>query len=117
MKVALPCRDNQVDGHFGHCEYFTVFSIGETGEILEEHKLIPPPSCGCKSDIVSQLAALGVETMLAGNIGAGAVNVLGMHGIKVARGFSGDPRHALSAWLAGTQLDCGETCTHHGGCH
>jgi len=45
MKVALPCRDNQVDGHFGHCEYFTIFTLGEMGAIIEENKLIPPPSC------------------------------------------------------------------------
>lgn len=24
MKIALPSRQNLVDDHFGHCEYFTV---------------------------------------------------------------------------------------------
>jgi len=30
MKIALPSRQNQVDEHFGHCEYFTVFTVMTT---------------------------------------------------------------------------------------
>ncbi len=29
MKIALPSYQNQVDEHFGHCEYFTVFTIDD----------------------------------------------------------------------------------------
>ncbi len=29
MKIALPACQNQVDEHFGHCEYFTVFTIND----------------------------------------------------------------------------------------
>lgn len=116
MKVALPTRNNQVDGHFGHCERFTIFTIGDDKKILQEENLTPPPACGCKSNIVPQLASLGVTTMLAGNIGGGAIQMLGMHGINVIRGFSGDARQAVLAWLSGTHVDSGETCDHHD-CH
>ena len=29
MKVAIPTRNNVVDDHFGHCEYYTIFTISE----------------------------------------------------------------------------------------
>ena len=28
-KIAIPTRGNNVDEHFGHCEYYTVYSINE----------------------------------------------------------------------------------------
>ena len=117
MKVALPSRDNQVDDHFGHCDHFTVFTISQAGEIIAEEKLVPGGGCGCKSNVVSQLAAMGVETMLAGNIGGGAVNVLGANGIQVVRGCSGDLRAAVEAWLEGSTTDSGQSCSHHEECH
>jgi predicted Fe-Mo cluster-binding NifX family protein len=117
MKVALPSRDNQVDDHFGHCEFFTIFTINEAREIIGDEKLQPGTGCGCKSNVVLQLAALGVETMLAGNIGAGAIDLLGAHGIRVVRGCSGDIRKAVEAWLDGVTADSGKTCTHREGCH
>lgn len=27
MKIALPSRHNNIDDHFGHCEYFTVYTV------------------------------------------------------------------------------------------
>ena len=36
MKIALPSCQNQVDEHFGHCEYFTVFTVNENNEILSD---------------------------------------------------------------------------------
>jgi len=39
MKIALPSKGNQVDGHFGHCEHFTVFTVDDNNnKILSERK-------------------------------------------------------------------------------
>lgn len=43
MKIALPSRDGMVDGHFGHCEAFTIYTLDESKNIIEEEKLTPPP--------------------------------------------------------------------------
>jgi len=115
MKIALPSRGNQVDGHFGHCQYFTVFSV-EDDTIVSEERIDPPAECGCKSNIVSLLAEMGVTVMLAGNMGSGAVNVLNAHGIKVYRGCNGEIREVAKAWLAGTINDSGLGCNTHEGC-
>ncbi|HNY10620.1 MAG TPA: NifB/NifX family molybdenum-iron cluster-binding protein [Candidatus Wallbacteria bacterium] len=116
MKIAIPTNGNLIDGHFGHCESFTIFSINEKKEIASEEKLTPPAGCGCKSSIVPQLAGMGVKLLLAGNIGQGAINILGANGIEVIRGCAGEPRTAVKSWLDGTLVDGGETCHSHEGC-
>ncbi|MDX1779216.1 MAG: NifB/NifX family molybdenum-iron cluster-binding protein, partial [Thermodesulfobacteriota bacterium] len=88
MKIALPSRDGKFDGHFGHCDYFTVFSVDTNNKIISEERVDPPAGCGCKSNIVSILSEMGVSVMLAKNMGKGAVAVLNSQGIKVYRGCS-----------------------------
>jgi len=118
MKIALPSYQNQIDEHFGHCEYFTVFTIDDQKKILSEEKISSPAGCGCKSDIASILAQMGVRYMLAGNMGQGAVNILGNNGIQVLRGCSGNVKEVAESWLAGNLQDSGLACAQHEhGCH
>ena len=118
MKIALPSRQNLIDGHFGHCEYFTVFTINDNKEIIGQETIPSPAGCGCKSNIAYTLADQGVSLMLAGNMGEGAVTVLQNAGIQVLRGCSGDVRETALKWLAGTLADSGDCChEHEHGCH
>jgi len=114
VKIALPSVNDMVDGHFGHCESFTVFTIDENKRVVQEERIMPPPGCGCKSNIVEQLSAMGVSVMLAGNMGQGAVNVLQGHGISVVRGCQGPLKAVVEAWLAGQVEDSGLGCSAHG---
>jgi predicted DNA-binding protein (UPF0251 family)/predicted Fe-Mo cluster-binding NifX family protein len=115
MKVAVPARDGQVDAHFGHCEHFMVYSLDAAKTITAEEKVESPEGCGCKSNIASILARMGVTTMVAGNMGQGAVNVLESHGIAVIRGASGSARGAVEHFAAGTLSDTGVPCAAHEG--
>lgn len=114
MKLALPSRDNQIDNHFGHCEYFTVYTI-DTGkkEVLNTEVVPSPEGCGCKSNIASVLQEKGVTLMLAGNMGNGAVNVLKHAGIEVVRGCTGSLDNVLNSYLSGSLTDSGIGCDHH----
>ncbi len=112
MKIALPSRGDLIDDHFGHCEYFTIF-ITENAELVHEEIIPSPVGCGCKSDIATTLAEMGVTMMLAGNMGDGAVNVLKNSGIEVVRGCSGSVKEVALAWLAGTLTDSGDSCHEH----
>jgi len=114
MKIAIPLtQENRVDDHFGHCEYYGVFTISENKEIIEMKTLKSEHGCGCKSNIASVLANQGVTIMLAGGIGGGAVNVLNNWGIEVVRGCSGNAEQAVNDYIQGKLLDSGKTCTHH----
>jgi len=116
MKVALPSKNNEVDNHFGHCQYFTIYTL-ENKEVIAKERLDAPAGCGCKSNIASTLAQLGVTVMLAGNMGNGAVNILNNNGIQVVRGCSGTTEEVIKAWLADKITDSGEGCSDHGDCH
>ncbi|WP_017414373.1 NifB/NifX family molybdenum-iron cluster-binding protein [Clostridium tunisiense] len=119
MKIALPSRNNSIDSHFGHCEYFTVFTVDtNTKEILSSEQVASPAGCGCKSNIASVLVDMGVKVMLAGNMGDGAVRVLNNVGIQVLRGCSGDVKAVASNWLQGAVVDSGDSChAHDHECH
>lgn len=113
MKIAIPTYSGKVDDHFGHCEYFMVFTVNDSKEIIYEELVASPNGCGCKSDIVEKLRNIGVKVMLAGNIGGGAVNKLSENGIAVIRGCSGDIKNVLNEWLNGNIKDNGEMCHEH----
>ncbi|MEW6550124.1 MAG: DUF134 domain-containing protein [Spirochaetota bacterium] len=119
MKIAVPSRDGRIDEHFGHCKEFLIFraegSSSADSTLIEEGSLPSPESCGCKSGIASLLARMGVTHLVAGNMGEGAVRVLGAQGIKVVRGASGDPKAAALAFLTGRIEDSGAGCAGHAG--
>ena len=116
LKLAVPSRDGIVDAHFGHCAYFSLFTVNE-GIIIEEGRLDAPEACGCKSGIAGELARLGVKKLLAGNIGEGAVRVLGSYGIEVLRGASGQAKTAVEDFISGKPFATGAGCAeHHEGC-
>lgn len=112
MKIAVPTRGTVVDDHFGHCEFFTVYSI-EDNAVQTKERLDSPTGCGCKSNIASILQQKGVGVMLAGNMGQGAVNVLNASDITVVRGCSGDIDELVQRWIKGEVKDQHILCDHH----
>lgn len=113
MKIAVPTRNNMVDSHFGHCEYYTVFTIDDGKTISGSEILESPRGCGCKSDIASVLRDQGVSLMLAGNMGQGAVNKLNSFGIDIIRGCGGDVNDLVMDYLADKVSDSGNSCAQH----
>ena len=113
MRIALPTRGGKIDSHFGHCDYFTIVEVNDNKEIISKTVLESPQGCGCKSNIAFTLSELGVEWMLAGNMGQGAVNVLSGQNIKVVRGCSGDVEAVALEWLKGNVVDNQVACDHH----
>jgi predicted Fe-Mo cluster-binding NifX family protein len=115
MKVAIPTREGYVDGHFGHCEHYTILTIVDK-KIVAEEKLNSGEECGCKSGIAKVLKEKGVTVMLAGNMGAGAQSVLNFHDIEVIRGCQGTIKEVTNMYLEGSITDNGVSCSDHGEC-
>lgn len=115
MKIAIPTRDGYVDDHFGHCAEYTIFTI-DGKQIIGQETLPSVSGCGCKSSIAGTLQQMGVTTMLAGNIGNGAIEKLNQHNIRIIRGCSGTVEDTVSEFLNGSLSDSGLTCAHHD-CH
>jgi len=114
MKIAVPVTSNgQIDGHFGHCEFYNVFTVSENNEVQDVQTIKSEQGCGCKSNIASTLSDIGVTIMLAGGIGGGAINVLNSAGIEVIRGCSGNANEVAKQYIAGLVADSGESCQQH----
>ena len=114
MKIAVPVTsNNQIDSHFGHCEFYNIFTVTESNEIEKIQALKSEQGCGCKSNIAGTLAQNGVTVMLAGGIGGGAINVLNSVGIQVVRGCSGSPSEVVKEYLSGSITDSGVSCKQH----
>lgn len=113
MKLALPTNNGMVEGHFGQCANYTIVTIDADRKIEKIELIDSQQGCGCKSNIASVLRDQGVDTMLAGNMGEGALQVLSHHGIEVYRGCSGTVSEVVDAWLSGSITDSGVGCAHH----
>jgi predicted Fe-Mo cluster-binding NifX family protein len=113
MKFAIPTRGTEVDSHFGHCEMYTIVSSDDNIAISNIENLPSPQGCGCKSNIAVVFQQIGVDVMLAGGIGEGAINVLRSHGVRVIRGCSGNVKTIAEHFLKGELLDSGRSCSNH----
>ncbi len=114
MKIAVPvAKNDQIDDHFGHCEFYNVFTISGPNEIVDVQTLNSEQGCGCKSNIADILAQNGVTIMLTGGIGGGAINVLNNAGIAVVRGCSGNAAELVKQFIEGLVVDSGSSCQHH----
>jgi predicted Fe-Mo cluster-binding NifX family protein len=116
IKIAIPVtNDNRIDDHFGHCEFYGVYTISDNKEVTDIQTIKSQQGCGCKSNIAAVLSNQGVKVMLAGGIGAGAINVLNHWGISVIRGCSGNADEIVKDYILGKLEDSGTSCLHHHG--
>lgn len=115
-KIAIPTNSGHVDDHFGHCEFYTIFTVDDK-EIINEELIISPPGCGCNSDIAPKLADMGVTVMLAGSMGMGALNILNHNGIEVVRGCSGNVKDVIKAYMENSISDSGIGCHSQESCN
>lgn len=112
MKIAIPTKDGNIDDHFGHCAYYTIYSVNNS--IITNKETLPSPQgCGCKSNIAYQLQEMGVTIMLAGNMGEGAKNKLNNCGITVFRGCIGNTDSIVNDYINGNLNDSGQGCSSH----
>lgn len=111
--IAIPVtKNNQIEDHFGQCEFYEIYTVSEDNSIVDVKILESEQGCGCKSNIAQVLAEHGVTIMLAGGIGQGAINVLNKFNIEVIRGCTGNTKEIVTSFLKGDVLDNGITCAH-----
>ena len=116
MKAAVTYDENgMVFQHFGHTERFKVYTI-EDGRVLSG-EVIDTAGAGHEALAVF-LAKQGVDTLICGGIGPGAVNALAMCGIRVFGGITGLADAAAVALARGSLAYNPEpNCDHHDGEH
>jgi predicted Fe-Mo cluster-binding NifX family protein len=112
LRIAVPVAGGRLCQHFGHCEQFALVDADpESGELKETSYLTPPPH---EPGVLPKwLAEQGAQVVLAGGMGARAVNYFHDYGVKVVTGAEPHhPQELVRSYLQGT-LTIGENaCTH-----
>ena len=113
MKIAVTTQHTQVFPHFGRTPEFYVVTTKE-GKITEE-SIIAAPAEG-HGALVGFLVSQGIDTLICGGIGGGAVNSLRAAGIQIFAGASGAVKEQVLSLLAGQLPQQGDAnCDHHDG--
>ena len=110
MKIAVACDGENVTGHFGHCENFTMFDT-ENGQIVKKE---PIPNPGHKPGFLPNfLGDRGAEVIISGGMGGGAVDIFNERNIEVILGATGSAEEAVKKYLAGELESTGSICHAH----
>jgi predicted Fe-Mo cluster-binding NifX family protein len=115
MRIAVPVKDGAFSEHFGRSDSFDLFVIDQAGRRIaaSEHRpLMPGSDC---HDFARCVADLGVETVIVGGIGRGAMDKLEQNGIHVVAGAAPDDTGAIvKNYLAGSLQLNPNGCEHEG---
>lgn len=112
MKVAVTYENGNVFPHFGHTEQFKIYEIAD-GKV-DRADVVDTNGSG-HGALAGMLAALNVDTLICGGIGAGAQAALAEAGIRLYGGVSGSADEAVNQLLAGDlTFDPDVHCDHHG---
>lgn len=109
-KIAVAADNGQVAEHFGHCAEFMIFDV-ENNQIAKSETL---PNPGHRPGFLpNYLADLGVNIIISGGMGAGAVQIFNERQIEVVVGAKGDAQSATEAYLQGSLISTGSVCEEH----
>lgn len=110
MKIAVACNGKHIWPHFGHCENFNIYEA-KNGKIESEANV---PNPGHRPGFLPNfLADNGVEVIIAGGMGGGAVEIFNERNIEVIVGTGGDSKLAVEAYLRGELKSTGSICHEH----
>ncbi len=110
MKVAVASEGKIVTEHFGHCVNFNIFEA-ENNQIVKS-KSIPNP--GHRPGFLPVfLYEKGVNVIISGGMGGGAVDIFNEKGIEVITGASGEAKVAVENYLQGKLKSTGSICHEH----
>lgn len=110
MKIAVASENAMVTEHFGHCINFNIYET-ENGQITKSQSV---PNPGHRPGFLPIfLHDLGVNVIISGGMGAGAIDLFNEKGIEVIVGASGSSEQAATAYLQGKLISTGSVCHEH----
>ncbi len=110
LKIAVASDGGKVAGHFGHCESFMIYDV-ENNKIVKSEKVANP---GHRPGFLPNfLADRGVNVIISGGMGGGAVGIFNERNVEVVVGSDGDAEAAVLAYLDGSLKSTGVVCHEH----
>ena len=105
MRVAISTDGNNVAQHFGRCPSYTIVDIDDNKVVGTQVVDNPGHTPGAIPQMMNEL---GVDVMIAGGMGARAINFFQEYGIQTIVGIQGDIDDVIEQLLAG-KLEGGES--------
>ena len=110
LRIAIASENKMVTEHFGHCEAFMIFDT-ENNKIVKSETIANP---GHKPGFLPNfLADRGVNIIISGGMGGGAVEIFNERNIEVIVGASGDAKTAVENYLKDILKTTGSVCHEH----
>ena len=110
MKIAVACEGEIVTEHFGHCQNFNIYDV-ENGKILKVESIANP---GHKPGFLPVfLYDKGVNIIMSGGIGGGAIEIFNEKNIEVVTGANGDSTKAVEMFLSNQLKSTNSICNQH----
>lgn len=110
MKIAVSYANGEVFQHFGKTEFFKIYET--EGKRILSGQVVPTDGIGHEA-LAEFLKGLGVEVVICGGLGDGAMAALTGAGIEVCSGAEGDTDLAVDSYLKGQLVSTGTNCDHH----
>ena len=112
MKIAATYdkETGNIFQHFGKTQNFKIYEI-DNGNILNS-MVIDNGGFG-HHDLVTYLKSLGVEVIILGNRGQGAVDAINAAGLKEVPGITGNADEAALSFANGTLMGNPDAMCHH----
>ena len=110
QRIAVAAEAQNVTGHFGHCEAFLIFDT-KNDRIVGQENL---PNPGHRPGFLpNYLADHGVQVIISGGMGEGAVDIFRSRNVEVVTGASGDAAKAVELYLKGQLVSTDDVCHEH----
>lgn len=120
MKIAVPYLNGRVFGHFGKSEQFKIYETSDDEIVSTE---IVDSSGSGHAALADFLTERGVNVLICGGIGVGAVAALQKTGIQILGGADGEADKQVEEFLggklhfgsSGSCATCSSSCGNHSG--
>lgn len=110
MKIAVASEGKMVTEHFGHCESFIIFDC-ENNQVVKSEAIANP---GHRPGFLPNfLNDLGVNVIISGGMGGGAIEIFNEKNIEVIVGATGVAQVAVEEYLKGNLKSTGSVCHEH----
>jgi len=110
VRIAVASENDMITGHFGHCINFNIYDV--EGDKVVNSQSIPNP--GHRPGFLPNfLNDMGVNVIISGGMGGGAIDIFNEKGIEVIVGATGEAMKSVDAYLQGTLESTGSVCHEH----
>ncbi len=110
IKIAVASENEMVTEHFGHCLNFNIYDA-EYDQIVKSESM---PNPGHRPGFLPNfLNDMGVNVVISGGMGGGAIEIFNEKGIEVIVGATGDAKTAAEEYLQGILKSSGSVCQEH----